>query len=336
MKIRRLLGAALFGVGALSSMSVLGLGSTSQAQEEPWTYWLGGGGYFLEGSEPNYSGMLLEARLGYDVDPNVTVEGGFGGSPFMEGRDYPAPHPREGTYNGRNSPGENWLLKSNLGLLYHFVGNDEDRTIDPYVSAIAGMGFYGKWREGSNWSPFYGPGAGLNYWFSKDFAIRGDYSFLFAQDGKQQQNHTGLLMAFYRFGGEDDSSLGGSKAAKEAGMNKDLGQRSTGPLKTIYYDFDRSEVKRDQQNTLKENAEWMKANPAKKVSLEGHCDERGTNEYNLALGARRAKSAYDYLRTLGIPKDQLTTQTFGEELPADPGHNEAAWSKNRRTESVVK
>jgi peptidoglycan-associated lipoprotein len=121
-----------------------------------------------------------------------------------------------------------------------------------------------------------------------------------------------------------------------APAEKELGAKTSAPLNPVYYDFDRSNLTKKAQETLKKNSEWIKANPGKKVSLEGHTDERGTNEYNMALGARRAKSAEKYLKTLGIPKEQLSTTTFGEELPADPGHNESAWSKNRRTESVVK
>lgn len=329
MKMNKLIGAA-----ALAGLSVWGNASRANAQDAPWTYWLGAGGYFLEGSEPNYGGQLYEARLGYDLDPNLTIEYGLGGSPFLEGKDYNAPHPREGTYNGRNSPGENWFLKTNLSLMYHFVGSDEERTIDPYVQVLAGTNYYGKWRQGSNWSPIFGPGGGVSYWFNRDAAVRLDYNFLAADDGRYKPNHTAMLMGFYRFGGESSSDAHGNNSGKNA---NDVTQRPVqGPLKTIYFNYDKSDIKKDQQTTLKENAAWMKANPGKKVSVEGHCDERGTNEYNLALGARRAKSAYDYLRTLGIPKDQMSTQTFGEEVPADPGHNEAAWSKNRRVESVVK
>lgn len=328
MKMKKLVSAAF-----VAGLSIWGTVSQAQAENDPWTYWLGAGAFFLEGSEPNEGGSLFEGRLGYDLDPNLTLEGGLGGSPFLEGRDYNAPHGREGTYNGRNSPGENWFVKTNVNLLYHMVGSDEDRTLDPYVSLNAGSNYYGKWREGSNWSPFAGPGMGLSYWFNKDAAVRGDYALLFANDGKFQPNHSALLMAFYRFGADADTS--GDRASRENGAS-DLGAKSSGPLKTVYFNYDKADVRKDQQSTLKANAEWLKSNPGKKVSLEGHCDERGTNEYNLALGARRAKSTYDYLRTLGIPKDQMTTQTFGEETPADPGHNEAAWSKNRRVESVLK
>jgi peptidoglycan-associated lipoprotein len=83
---------------------------------------------------------------------------------------------------------------------------------------------------------------------------------------------------------------------------------------------------------LENKAAWLRANGRYKVRIEGHCDERGTNEYNLALGERRANSAFKYLNALGVSADRMSTISYGEERPADPGHNEAAWAKNRRDE----
>jgi peptidoglycan-associated lipoprotein len=79
----------------------------------------------------------------------------------------------------------------------------------------------------------------------------------------------------------------------------------------------------------------MKANPNIKARIEGHCDERGTNEYNLALGDRRANSAKEFLLNLGIAENRLTTISHGEEKPIDPGHDEAAWAKNRRAQFAI-
>jgi peptidoglycan-associated lipoprotein len=102
--------------------------------------------------------------------------------------------------------------------------------------------------------------------------------------------------------------------------------------KLIYFDFDKSELKPAAQETLTEKASWLKANPDYNVRIAGHCDERGTNEYNLALGERRANSAAKYLIALGVGEDKISTVSYGEERPADPGHNEEAWEKNRRDE----
>jgi peptidoglycan-associated lipoprotein len=106
------------------------------------------------------------------------------------------------------------------------------------------------------------------------------------------------------------------------------------PLSDVFYDFNRSELTASTQAQLKTNAAWLSANANKKVILEGHCDERGTNEYNMALGERRAQSAKEYLINLGVDPARLKTVSFGEEKPFDPGHNEEAWAKNRRVHFV--
>ncbi|MCG2831147.1 MAG: OmpA family protein, partial [Desulfobacteraceae bacterium] len=89
------------------------------------------------------------------------------------------------------------------------------------------------------------------------------------------------------------------------------------------------------QEVLKRKAEWLRNNPGESIIVEGHCDERGTNEYNLALGDRRAQSAKNFLIDLGIAESRLTTISYGEERPADPRQNEDAWSKNRRDQFVI-
>jgi peptidoglycan-associated lipoprotein len=107
----------------------------------------------------------------------------------------------------------------------------------------------------------------------------------------------------------------------------------------IYFEFDKSRLLSQARKTLEKNAELLrediKENPKLKLLIDGHCDERGTNEYNLALGERRAFSARDYLISLGIPANILYTKSWGEEKPADPGHNEEAWSRNRRAEFSI-
>jgi len=106
-------------------------------------------------------------------------------------------------------------------------------------------------------------------------------------------------------------------------------------LEPIYFDFDKSNLKPDATATLNKNAEWLSKNPTAKIRIEGNCDERGTNEYNMALGERRANSAKQYLLKLGVSADRLTTVSYGEEKPVDPGHDEAAWAKNRRDDFKV-
>ena len=103
----------------------------------------------------------------------------------------------------------------------------------------------------------------------------------------------------------------------------------------IYFDFDKDILKPAARATLAKKAAWLRANPEFKVRIEGHCDERGSNEYNLALGERRALAAWKYLNALGISGNRLITLSWGEERPADPGHNDDAWAKNRRDEFKV-
>jgi len=122
---------------------------------------------------------------------------------------------------------------------------------------------------------------------------------------------------------------------EEAAMRKITAARNLFMNEDIYFDFDRSDLKPETQKILKGKAEWLRKNPGESVIIEGHCDERGTNEYNLALGDRRAQSAKKFLSDLGISESRLTTISYGEERPANPRHNEDAWSKNRRDHFVL-
>jgi peptidoglycan-associated lipoprotein len=116
---------------------------------------------------------------------------------------------------------------------------------------------------------------------------------------------------------------------------KDTSAEALKPFETIYFDFDSYVLRQDARDALDKNFQWMKNNAAEKVRLEGHCDERGSDEYNLALGEKRARAAQNYLSTLGVSADRLSVISYGKEKPADPGHNEDAWAKNRRVEFVI-
>ncbi|MGC8908373.1 MAG: peptidoglycan-associated lipoprotein Pal [Desulfomonilaceae bacterium] len=101
-------------------------------------------------------------------------------------------------------------------------------------------------------------------------------------------------------------------------------------LKIVYFDFDKYTLSPEAQSALQYNAELLKRAPQVQVTAEGHCDERGTAEYNLALGERRARAVMDFLVSLGIAPQRIQTVSYGSECPVDPGHNEQAWAKNRR------
>lgn len=103
----------------------------------------------------------------------------------------------------------------------------------------------------------------------------------------------------------------------------------------IYYEFDSAALLPSAQEALTVKAELLNAHPDIKATIEGHCDERGTDAYNMALGQRRADAARAFLINLGVSSDQLKTISYGEEQPDDPGHNEAAWAKNRRAEFTI-
>jgi peptidoglycan-associated lipoprotein len=110
---------------------------------------------------------------------------------------------------------------------------------------------------------------------------------------------------------------------------------ASSPVKDVYFGFDRYDLTEESRATLKANADWLKSNPAMRLQIEGHCDERGTAEYNLALGAKRAQAARDYLVTLGIGADRLSTISYGEEIPVCTEQTEECWLQNRRARFVI-
>lgn len=122
-------------------------------------------------------------------------------------------------------------------------------------------------------------------------------------------------------------------AKKEPGIEGEVFESKL--LKDIHFDFDKYDIRPVDTEILKENATLLKKYPKVKIQIEGHCDERGTNEYNLALGERRANSTKKYLLSLGISADRISTISYGEEKPLDPGHNEEAWAKNRRAHFII-
>jgi peptidoglycan-associated lipoprotein len=127
------------------------------------------------------------------------------------------------------------------------------------------------------------------------------------------------------------------KALKEeADRKKTSAQEAAKKLKieSVFFDYDQWNIREDQKEAMAQNAEWLKANPKTKIQIAGNCDERGTAEYNLALGQKRAESVKKYLEGLGVSGDRVNTISYGLERPLDPGHNEAAWAKNRRADFV--
>ena len=108
-----------------------------------------------------------------------------------------------------------------------------------------------------------------------------------------------------------------------------------GPLADIHFDYDQASLTDEARGILEKHALWMQNHREAKVMVEGHCDERGTVEYNLALGNQRAQVTRDYLASLGVAADRLRTTSYGKERPIDPGHDESAWARNRRAHFAV-
>ncbi len=121
-------------------------------------------------------------------------------------------------------------------------------------------------------------------------------------------------------------------AAEKAAMQKAETELTANK---IFFDFDKYDLKAEAKDVLKAKAAILKKYASWKMLIEGHCDERGTEEYNLALGERRARAAYEFLVVLGVPSSRLKIVSFGEERAVDGGHNETAWAKNRRDEFKV-
>src|SRR5262249_33288478 len=127
-----------------------------------------------------------------------------------------------------------------------------------------------------------------------------------------------------------------SRAATATARPQPADFRPTAELKDIHFDFDKYDIRPGDARTLDANATWLKNNTNMLVLIEGHCDERGTNEYNLALGERRAKATVNYLISQGVAQSRLSIISYGEERPVCTDHNEACWAKNRRAHFLVK
>ncbi len=114
-----------------------------------------------------------------------------------------------------------------------------------------------------------------------------------------------------------------------------LTEQQPSPFPDIHFDFDKSAIHNQDKPTLEKVAGYLKAHPGARVLIEGNCDERGTEEYNMMLGDRRAEAAKKYLAELAVPGNELSTISFGKDKPVDPGHNEEAWAKDRNDHFVL-
>jgi len=127
----------------------------------------------------------------------------------------------------------------------------------------------------------------------------------------------------------------GSKYGRNGGYSDGTGELARGVPDRIFFDYDSSVINDEGESTLQKQATYLRSKPGLDVTVEGHCDERGTREYNLALGERRASAAKNYLVSLGVPSDRIQTISYGKERPAVVGDDESAWSQNRRAVTVA-
>ena len=134
---------------------------------------------------------------------------------------------------------------------------------------------------------------------------------------------------------EQAASAQSAATTKEQSAKVEPAATAETAVKDIFFEFDKSNISPDAREILKANADFLLKNGNSKVVIEGHCDERGTAEYNMALGQRRAQETKNYLVNLGIKEPRIKTISYGEERSFDPGHNEDAWAKNRRAHFAV-
>ncbi len=140
-------------------------------------------------------------------------------------------------------------------------------------------------------------------------------------------------------GGQDTAGMGedslGASGSSLSRAKRGLGPEEDGILKDVHFGYDSDQVESGETGTLDENVQWLRQNTRAKVELEGHCDSRGTIEYNLALGAKRAKSVKDYLVGQGIGAERISTISYGKELPLCHEETESCWARNRRVHFVI-
>lgn len=280
---------------------------------------LGAGALLYEGDEELESGGLYEGTVGYRFHPHWAAEGSVGLMPHLDNNTFDDP---------RFALNDDVFGVKLGGAALFFLRPNRDSSWDPYLSAGGGVNLYDEDLEDNQRAdPFGTLGGGAFMHLSRGWFVRGDYKA--ALTGHDTEiNHHALLSVGYDWG-RRAWQRGGRESQEEGSM---MSSERHSALSPVYFAFDSARLDDSAQQTLRRNAEWLKENPDDRVMVEGHCDERGTNEYNMALGQRRADSAFNFLRSLGVRADRLETISYGEERPVDPGHDEEAWSKNRRAE----
>jgi peptidoglycan-associated lipoprotein len=167
--------------------------------------------------------------------------------------------------------------------------------------------------------------------FSGLFSVIGCSQNADPNSSENAMTHAAAGSQKYRTSAQSSSQGSSLEAHQEGTLGK-----GTGPLRDVYFEFDRYDLSAETKEMLKAHASWLKTNPHTNVEVEGHGDDRGTNEYNLALGAKRSENVGRYLVDLGITANRVSTISYGEELPLCKEQNESCWAKNRRAHFVVR
>lgn len=136
-------------------------------------------------------------------------------------------------------------------------------------------------------------------------------------------------------GGNQSTSQSDAAENTAMDLNGSSDENTAGGLSTVFFEFDSSTLTATAKSVLEQNAQFLKATQKVDIQIEGHCDERGGHQYNLALGERRARSVKDYLTALGVNANRITVISYGKEKPVSFGHDDQAWSKNRRANFVI-
>ncbi len=299
------------------------------AEQSRTSVGLGTGMLFFETDEEFNSSLIIEGKAGYDLDERFTIEGSFGYLPFMDAESKTQNNPK--TWHLDDSQG----FRLATDILYH-LDKDPNRTWDPTLGATGGIMYFSNSLEnGQHFNPFGGVGGGVGYALNRNWQIRGDYRTVVAGHDTEI-NHHALISFNYRWDKDEVSSSARRSSYDDVDDSRVGHTKSAEGFQTIYFEFDKSQLTSSAQQRLKNNADYLKENPDITIVLEGHCDERGTEEYNIALGERRAHSAKKYLNALGVKTKRMETISYGETRPAVIGHNESAWAKNRRVECIPK
>ena len=149
---------------------------------------------------------------------------------------------------------------------------------------------------------------------------------------------SGCVSRNARPGGDAEDRLSGGETGPRGSLGDEIaghGPREDGPLRDVHFDYDRSDLRAEDRAILQANAQWLRDHSTANVEIEGHCDERGTGEYNMALGGKRADAVKSYLVALGIPAGRFSTISYGDELPLCREATQTCWARNRRAHSVV-